>query len=132
MFLTNIEVSVFDGTDKLVVRKFIDENGVRPSIEIVPLREFAPGKPTMIFNPFYSFAADVELKKLLYKFTFKSKDGKKKFAAQALVFPVMYQTKTNLILPVSGRSIIYDGHDFYAHHRRFDYTFEPIRALGFG
>ena len=25
---------------------------------------------------------------------------------------------------------IYDGHDFFAHHRRFNYEFEPIKQLG--
>jgi len=131
LFLSSVEVSVFDAKDKLVLRKFIDGNGVRPSIETVPQREFAPLKPHMIFNPFYSFAPDVELKKLNYIFKFVTKDGKREFLSEAMISPVLYRTKTNLILPVIGRSIIYDGHDFYAHHRRFDYMFEPIRALGF-
>ena len=34
-------------------------------------------------------------------------------------------------MPLAGRFIVWDGHDFYAHHRRWDYTFEPIQALGF-
>jgi biotin carboxyl carrier protein len=27
--------------------------------------------------------------------------------------------------------IVWDGHDLLAHHRRWDYLFEPIRAFGF-
>ncbi|MBA2494591.1 MAG: M23 family metallopeptidase [Acidobacteria bacterium] len=131
LLLTEVEVSVFDDAGKLVVRKFIDGNGVRPSIETVPQREFEPNKPQMIFNPFYTFAPDIELKKLAYKFKFETKDGKQEFVSEMAVSPVVYQLKTDLILPVGGRSIIYDGHDFYAHHRRFDYVFEPIRAYGF-
>ncbi|MFN2393300.1 MAG: M23 family metallopeptidase [Pyrinomonadaceae bacterium] len=129
--LSSVEISIFDREEKLVLRKFIDGNGIRPSIQTVPNREFEPNKPLIIFNPFYSFASDIELKRLNYKFEFKTKDGKKKFASEIAVFPGFYQTKTDLILPVKGRSIIYDGHDFYSHHRRFDYMFEPIRALGF-
>jgi len=129
--LASVEVSVFDRQDKLVIRKFIDGNGVRPSIETVPVREFAPNKPLIIFNPFYSFAADIELKRLHYTFEFQTKDRKTNYKSEVTVAPVFYQTKTDLILPVKGRSIIYDGHDFYAHHRRFDYIFEPIRDFGF-
>jgi len=131
LFLTAIEVSVFDTKGKLVMRKFIDDNGVRPSIETVPQREFTLLKSQIIFNPFYSFAADVELNKLVYTFEFKTKDGKKKFVSTATILPVVYKGKTDLLLPVKNRSIVYDGHDFYSHHRRFDYVFEPIRAFGF-
>jgi len=34
-------------------------------------------------------------------------------------------------LPLRGPVLNYDGHDFYAHHRRFDTSFAPIAALGF-
>jgi len=129
--LTEAEVSVFDSKGKLVLRKFIDGNGVRPSIMTVPNRELEPNKPLLVFNPFYSFASNAELSRMLYKFTFETKDRKKQFVSETAVSPVFYQTKTNLILPVKGRSIIYDGHDFYSHHRRFDYMFAPIAAFGF-
>ncbi|MBA3599826.1 MAG: M23 family metallopeptidase [Acidobacteria bacterium] len=129
--LSEVEVSVFDSKGKLVLRKFIDGNGVRPSIMTVPNRELEPNKSLLVFNPFYSFASDAELSRMLYKFTFETKDRKKQFVSETAVSPVFYQTKTNLILPVKGRSIIYDGHDFYSHHRRFDYMFAPIAAFGF-
>ncbi len=129
--LSKVEVSVFDSKDKLVLRKFIDGNGVRPSIMTVPNRELEAHTPLLIFNPFYSFLSDAELTRMVYEFTFETKDRKKQFVSSAEISPVFYQTKTNLILPVKGRSIIFDGHDFYAHHRRFDYMFAPIAAFGF-
>ncbi|MCA1622574.1 MAG: hypothetical protein LC778_02025 [Acidobacteria bacterium] len=54
--LSSVEISIFDREEKLVLRKFIDGNGIRPSIQTVPNREFEPNKPLIIFNPFYSFA----------------------------------------------------------------------------
>ncbi len=129
--LSEVEVSVLDGKGKLFLRKFIDGNGVRPSITTIPNRELEPNKPLLVFNPFYSFAPEAELSRMLYKFTFQTKDRKKRFVSETAVSPVFYQTKTNLVLPIKGRSMIYDGHDFYSHHRRFDYEFEPIRAFGF-
>ncbi len=38
------------------------------------------------------------------------------------VFPESYQTKTHLILPVKGRLLVWDGHDYQSHHRRTDFT----------
>jgi hypothetical protein len=35
---------------------------------------------------------------------------------------VAYEPKTDLILPVRGRVLVWDGHDYYAHHRRMDYS----------
>jgi len=50
--LSEVEVSVFDSKGKLVLRKFIDGNGVRPSIMTVPNRELEPNKSLLVFNPF--------------------------------------------------------------------------------
>ena len=47
------------------------------------------------------------------------------------VFPKNYTQPTDFILPVSDRTIVYDGHDANSHHRRFDYEFAPIKQLGF-
>ena len=129
--ISGIEVSVFDRSDKLVLRKFLDGNGTSPSIQTVPSRELEAKKPIIVFNPFYFFDHGVELGKLRYEFSFESKDRKKQLRSEVTVAPVYYETKTDLILPVKGRMIVYDGHDFYAHHRRFDYMLPPLQQLGF-
>ena len=40
----------------------------------------------------------------------------------AEVVPILYETKTPLVLPVKGRVLVWDGHDYHSHHRRMDYT----------
>jgi hypothetical protein len=127
--LQAIEVSVYDRAGKLEARRLIDGNGVQPSIETVPRREFAPGSSTLLFNPFHSFPAAYELVRLAYRFTFAEGDASREVTVE--VAPEPYVTKTDLILPLGGRVLVYDGHDFYAHHRRFDYIFEPLRQMGF-
>jgi hypothetical protein len=129
--LSSIEVSVFDGKNKLVLRKFADGNGTSPSIRAIPNRELEVKTPLLIFNPFHSFAFYVELTKLHYTFSFEAKDQKKQYKSEVTVTPLYYETKTNLILPLKGKMIVYDGHDFYAHHRRFDYMLPPLQRLGF-
>jgi hypothetical protein len=127
--LQGIELSVFDRAGKLVARRLIDGNGVQPSIETVPRREYPPGSSTLVFNPFHSFPAAYDLAKLSYRFTFNEGDAQREVAVE--VEPASYATKSDLVLPLAGRVLVYDGHDFYAHHRRFDYVFEPLRQLGF-
>lgn len=129
--ITEIEVSVLDRHGALVIRKFVDGNGVRPSIDTVANRELKPGQTTLVFNPFHTFAVGIDLASMVYKFKFETVDEASKFESQIEIRPAEYVSKTDLILPTKGRSIIYDGHDFYAHHRRFDYEFSPIKAFGF-
>jgi murein DD-endopeptidase MepM/ murein hydrolase activator NlpD len=131
LLVSGIEVSVFDGKGQMILRKFVDGNGTSPSILTVSNRELEPKKSTLIFNPFYAFAARVELARLGYRFSFQSKDQKREYQASIEVSASLYQTKTDLLLPLKGRTIVYDGHDFYAHHRRFDYRLPLLQQLGF-
>ncbi|MBA3672334.1 MAG: M23 family metallopeptidase [Gemmatimonadaceae bacterium] len=36
-----------------------------------------------------------------------------------------------LVLPLEGWQLVHDGHEFDAHHRRWDYTIPGLRALGY-
>ncbi len=129
--LDQIQISVFDREDKLVLRRFIDGNGARPSIRTADVPEIAAGATTLVFNPFHEFAPDVDLHKVQFDLKLSSKDGKRRYAANATVNPVLYRAKVKLILPLAKRMIVYDGHDFYAHHRRWDYTIPALQHFGF-
>jgi hypothetical protein len=48
----------------------------------------------------------------------------------ATVRPAAFQPRTELVLPLAGRVLVWDGHDFYAHHRRWDYTHAGLRGFG--
>jgi hypothetical protein len=54
--LTEIEISVFDSTGNLVMRKAVNSNGLAPGIEAVAHPQVDPGEIVDIFNPFYSLA----------------------------------------------------------------------------
>jgi hypothetical protein len=47
------------------------------------------------------------------------------------VEPKPYATKTRLRLPLDGRLLVWDGHDFYSHHRRFDFDHPVAVQIGF-
>jgi murein DD-endopeptidase MepM/ murein hydrolase activator NlpD len=117
-----LEVSVFDARGALVLRKFINGNGFNPGVRALPDRRVEPGGSIAVFNPFYAFDAEVDLAELRYEFTFESADGKREASLSARVRPEEYAGRAALGLPLRGRLIVHDGHDFYAHHRRVDVT----------
>jgi len=126
--LKHIELSVFDTDGKLVIRKFVDESG---SIQTIPNRELDAKTSALIFNPFFLLDHHIELQTLRYRFTFASAvDGIEKII-ETTICPEPYDTKTKLSLPVQERAIIWDGHDFYSHHRRFNYFHPMLRHFGF-
>jgi len=128
--IAGIEISAFDKNKSLIHRKFIDGNGAAPSILTLPERVFNGNSAITIFNPFHTFDADLDLSDLKYEFLFKS-NSRKQYSVFVSVKPKIYETKTQLSLPVKGKLLIEDGHDFYAHHRRFNYAHPFLQSLGF-
>jgi hypothetical protein len=136
--INRIQVSVFDRSDKLILRKSLDENGVggQSGMATVPKRELTPKGELYVFNPFYSFPDQVKVGRMDYRvFLIKSDAPVGSLLAfdsfvDVSVRPQDYRDKVNLILPIARRSIIFDGHDFYSHHRRFDLTDPRARAAG--
>ena len=117
LYLNKIELSVFDSAGKLVRREFHDEYG-RPSLELAPVPRISGGRSQMLFNPFHTFAPNVPLARLRYEFSLRSKDRKREVRHALDVTPIAYETKTSLVLPMRGRVLVWDGHDYHAHHRR--------------
>ncbi len=126
LHLNRIEVSLWDENSKLILRRSLDENGHPAGIGTIEKRDIPARGRIGVFNPFYSFGPEIHLQTLSYKFFFNDPGYETatpldyQYSAEALVTPLEYVSKTALQLPVRGRSIIFDGHDFYAHHRRQD------------
>lgn len=126
--LTKINVSVFNKNGNLVVRKsaWSGLEATLPGSFIVESK-----RTKLLLNPFYSFHSSIELSRLKYEFFFnETAENGRTFSTEMTVSPVFYQPKTNLILPLRGRILVYEGHDFYAHHRRVDLTNEVVAQLG--
>jgi hypothetical protein len=121
LLLTSIELSVFDDRGRVARRDFFNRFS-RTSLEVPRRRVLRAKESTLVFNPFHSFAASVPLKRLRYEFAFATDDGSVRHRAEADVMPIFYETKTDLVLPVRGRVLVWDGHDHQSHHRRMDYT----------
>jgi len=128
LLLTGIELSTFDDRGRLGRRDFVNRFS-RASLELIPRRAMRPKQAALVFNPFHSFAASVPLKKLRYEFAFATEDGSR-YKSLAEVAPVLYDTKTALVLPMKGRVLVWDGHDYNSHHRRFDYSLPVFQRRG--
>jgi biotin carboxyl carrier protein len=129
LWLSKVEVSVYDQAGALVLRKFVDNNGFSPAISSLSHTVFAPGQAALLFNPFHTFTPDVELARLAYTFEFRN--AKREPLTQTLdVRPERYQPKAALHLPLTGRQLIWDGHDEGAHHRRLDYLHPVAQQVG--
>jgi len=128
--LQNIAVDIFDKAQNLVARKYIGSNGFVPSIQTLPERVLKGKSQLTVFNPFHTFEKEMDLNTLQYEFTLVSTQ-KKEQKIFVTVKPSLYQTKTPLALPLKGKILVEDGHDFYAHHRRFNYAHPFLQSLGF-
>jgi murein DD-endopeptidase MepM/ murein hydrolase activator NlpD len=127
--IDEVEISAYDRAGKLILRRFVDDNGSSPSVGTIPGRSMDAGRRAIVFNPFHAFPADVELTDLRYRFLLRDSAGDTTYA-RATVAPRSFTPRTRLSLPVAGRVIVYDGHDFYGHHRRLGLTDDFAAALG--
>lgn len=128
--IDSIEVTAFDTAGKPVLRRLMDSNGFAPSIETMPGRVVAPGAKILVFNPFHSFRPDVDLHRLTYQFSLSIPQEAPDANATVTIEPQVYHGKTALSLPVKGKSMVHDGHDFYAHHRRLNTEHPAAKDLG--
>lgn len=129
--LVELQVTVLDRAGKVSYRKFLDGNGVSPSITTIPNRAVPASKQALVLNPLFAFPRDLELATVRFELVYAVPDGAQRITATADVAPVVYKARARLALPLAGRLLVWDGHDFLSHHRRWDYVFAPIRAFGF-
>ncbi|WP_428329756.1 M23 family metallopeptidase [Mucilaginibacter sp.] len=129
--LSSVEASVVDNKGKLVLRKFMNSDGKTPGIDLLVYTIIKPGEKVSIFNPFHTFPPDMTIASLKYGFFFNyadtqaQKDNNKQrlpvdfdeLVVKAIT-PQVYIARNEYYLPLKGKIIVWDGHDFYSHNRR--------------
>lgn len=127
--VVRVQATVRDAEGALIQRKELNLNGVAPSILTVPVRSIAPGKAIVLFNPWPTFEADIDVSKIDFDIDFSAADGRT-WTSEMSVAPMAYRTKTAFTFPLEQRALIWDGHDFYSHHRRLDFHHELLEPFG--
>ncbi|MBA7513572.1 hypothetical protein ES705_05588 [subsurface metagenome] len=115
-----IKVAVYDRNDELITFRHLNHNGVgNPSIHTLGEFTLEGKKKLDIFNPFFSFPKNTLVEYLRYMYTFVDQDTEEEFYyGNVIVKPEIYDQQVKLSLPLKGKLVILDGHDFYSHHRR--------------
>ena len=103
--------------EMLAVRE-VGTNGMAPSIDLLNTRALPPGKTITVFNPFVTI--DPAFKYSTIRYDFRLRGIADTVSASVTVKPERWEPKTDLVLPLQGRILVHDGHDFYSHHRRMD------------
>jgi hypothetical protein len=127
--LVAVRAAVRDKSGAVARRLEINDNGIAPGIQTLPDRRYAAGESHSLFNPFHGFDAATPLDRLDYELVFRGDDGAD-VVSSVTVRPVVYRTRARLRLPLAGRLLVWDGHDYISHHRRLDLTHPVIRSLG--
>lgn len=124
--LVGIHVAALDAGGRVLALKHVGLNGMVPSIRTVAQTKVVPGRPTTVFNPFYSWDKRDRFASLRFRFELRGRAGV--VEDSVTVSPTYYQTKTDLVLPLQGWILVHDGHDYYSHHRRMDVA--VLRQIG--
>ncbi len=126
--IAKIELSVYDQGGNLELRKFLASSNLRHGdYEIARIE---PKSSLFLFNPFETFSPLVSLTRMQYTFFFETNEGKNAFSSSVTITPTEFKPKTRLQLPLKGRLLVHDGHDFYSHHRRFNLAHPFLRQIG--
>jgi hypothetical protein len=141
--ISQIELSVFDSNRQLVLRKSINSDAFAPSVAVIGKQLIEPGETLDIFNPFSDFDAAVPLTTLQFSFCLLRESTPQEreknqhrlpddcdIRQEFSVTPRTYTGKTALILPLSGKIFVWEGHDFYAHHQRVPLSNPKVQSLG--
>lgn len=115
-----------DEDGAVVLRRTVDEHGLRPGIEVIPERAVPPHGKTVVFNPLYGFRASLGLTRFELRCELTDEKGET-ISLEAEVRPVVHVPQAALSLPMTGRVLVANGHDFLSPHRRIDPT-HPVAA----
>ncbi len=112
---------------ELVGRKIVDDNGVSPGINSMN-RTVIPGSETCcVFNPFHTIEKGLAFSDLRFVFRFSHRESMIETSVD--VCPKLFSAITELELPLKGRILTYEAHDFFSHHRRVDLSHPVLKEI---
>jgi hypothetical protein len=129
--LSAVEAAIMDDKGKLSLRKFMNSEGKAPGIDLLVYTIIKPGETVSVFNPFHTYPPDLTIATLKYGLFFNYADtqqeidnNKKRLPIDfdqsviKMITPQVYIAKNDYLLPLKGKIIVWDGHDFYSKNRR--------------
>lgn len=126
--VSKYELTVLGPDGAMAAQRRLDTNGM--GILTLANRVVKPGEQIALFNPLHSWARDLPLGTMRLDIYLDAGEVEEKYHATLDLHPRRYHDHAKLILPVTGRVFVHDGHDYLSHHRRLDVTGGMARALG--
>ena len=127
--LTSVALEVFDRDRARVFRRVLDEHGLRPAIHTIPDRIVPAGGSLLVFNPVHTFRRDVDLASVRCVCELRTESGETETVV-AEAAPSEYGQQSEFHLPLVGRVLVANGHDFLSPHRRIDPAHPLAAELG--
>jgi hypothetical protein len=128
--IDEIAVEVRDPPGRLVQRKEWNSNGTAPSIRMLNAQKVPAHGRVLLFNPFAHFPADVAVGRLDFTLALSREGVDERIEARTSVTPRPDRGRL-FGFPLRGRVLVWDGHDFASHHRRWDTTHPVLAEAGF-
>jgi hypothetical protein len=128
--LTGVQLEAFDAAGHLLLRKELNEDGTSPSILTIPDRRVEASGTLLIYNPFPEFDRAFPVERLHFELTFKGQPSNRAIHLSTDVMP-RSPPASDYQFPVPGRVLVWDGHDFYSHHRRWNYLHPVLMKRGY-
>lgn len=129
--LDEVQVSSYDGGNVLASRRALRAGGSSPALRTLNVRAVPARDWVLLFNPFHTWDPGTPLDRLRYELTFtREGDEATPLGVTVEVAPRPWRQRTRLVPPVKGRFVVWDGHDFYSHHRRWDLAERASRDGG--
>jgi hypothetical protein len=131
--VAEIEVTYADAEGRPVWTRRLDGNGSVPSIRTIGDAKIEPGAERLFFNPCPVAPPGLDPRRVTVKVSFdagKDRPVPPPAVASAKLRPAPAGA-AGLLLPVTGRVLVWDGHDALSHHRRWDHSIPYLRGLGF-
>ncbi len=128
--IDELAVEVRDPSGRLVQRREWNGNGVSPSIKMLNATEVPAHGRVLLFNPISRFPADVAVGTLKAVVALSRKGIDERIEATTTLTPKR-DGQTLFAFPLKGRVLVWDGHDFASHHRRWDTEHPVLKGAGF-
>lgn len=127
--VSELEVTFVAADGRVLLTRRLDGNGSAPSIQTLPDRTLEPGEEQLVFNPIEYAPPGRAVASVRVKATL-SAEGQEDLVIET-ASPVRADATAPGVSPVTGRVLVWDGHDALSHHRRWDYLLPPLKAFGF-
>ncbi len=141
--IAEFEARFFDRQGGLISFRTVNNDAFAPSIAVLGQTLLHPGENLDVFNPFATVDVGTEPSQARFSYCFQIENTQKQrdynqhrdtgdcdAIESTIVTFRQYQSQATFTLPLRGPVLVWEGHDFYAHHVRVPLGQPRVQAKG--